>query len=89
MFGVRHFIAPPHTHRYETLGGSGFQAACNPATFDVLRRRWDVRCELFASPLNCRWASFCSAFADTDAPFGSPVIYQKLSHSDSYDSYAN
>jgi hypothetical protein len=24
-----------------------------------------------ASPLNARWGSFCSAFADTDAPFGS------------------
>lgn len=27
--------------------------------------------ECFASPLNCRFAPFCSAFPDTDAPFGS------------------
>lgn len=27
--------------------------------------------ECFASPLNCRYAPFCSAFADTDRPFGS------------------
>lgn len=27
--------------------------------------------ECFASPLNCRYAPFCSAYPDTDAPFGS------------------
>jgi len=27
--------------------------------------------ECFASPMNRRHARFCSAFADTDAPFGS------------------
>ena len=27
--------------------------------------------ECFASPLNCRYGSFCSAFPDVDAPFGS------------------
>eukprot|EP01049_Picozoa_sp_SAG25_P026551 SAG25_NODE_13285_length_269_cov_0.605882_2_plen_35_part_01 len=27
--------------------------------------------ELFASPLNCRYRRYCSAFRDTDAPFGS------------------
>jgi phosphorylated CTD-interacting factor 1 len=30
-----------------------------------------VEAEGFASPLNCRWLRYCSAFPDTDAPFGS------------------
>ncbi|CAN0092649.1 unnamed protein product [Ascophyllum nodosum] len=39
--------------------------------FDVLLRRFGVRMECFASPFNCRYARYCSAFADTDSPFGS------------------
>ncbi|CAN0172925.1 unnamed protein product [Phaeothamnion confervicola] len=27
--------------------------------------------ECFASPLNCRYSSFCSAFKDVDSRFGS------------------
>lgn len=30
-----------------------------------------VNFECFASPLNCRYDRFCSAFADVDFPFGS------------------
>ncbi len=37
----------------------------------MLLRRFDCRTECFASPLNCRYGRFCSAFSDTDAPFGS------------------
>lgn len=57
--------------RYEALGGSGYQAACSAAVFDVMHRRFAVAMECFASPFNCRWSRFCSAFADTDAAFGS------------------
>jgi phosphorylated CTD-interacting factor 1 len=57
--------------RYDSLGGAGFQAALNGNAFSVLRRRFGVQFECFASPLNCRWDTFCSAFPDTDAPFGS------------------
>jgi phosphorylated CTD-interacting factor 1 len=37
----------------------------------VLNARLGVHAECFASPLNCRFATHCSAFADTDRPFGS------------------
>ena len=57
--------------RYDSLGGDGFQAALNANAFGVLRRRFGVDFECFASPLNCRYDRFCSAFADVDAPFGS------------------
>ena len=36
-----------------------------------LVRTYGVSHECFASPINATLASFCSAFADTDAPFGS------------------
>ena len=39
--------------------------------FDVLLRGLDITFECFASPLNCRYSRFCSAFRDTDAAFGS------------------
>lgn len=57
--------------RYDTLAGSGFQAACLPPVFDALQLHFGTQFECFASPLNCRYGRFCSAFADTDAPFGS------------------
>ncbi|CAM9219071.1 unnamed protein product, partial [Phaeothamnion confervicola] len=31
----------------------------------------DVIMECFASPFNCRWERYCSAFPDTDTAFGS------------------
>lgn len=43
-------------------------------TFDVLLRHFGVRMECFASPFNCRYARYCSAFADTDRPFGRWVL---------------
>eukprot|EP00656_Telonema_subtile_P035613 TRINITY_DN39586_c0_g1_i2.p1 TRINITY_DN39586_c0_g1~~TRINITY_DN39586_c0_g1_i2.p1 ORF type:complete len:208 (-),score=43.48 TRINITY_DN39586_c0_g1_i2:21-644(-) len=57
--------------RYEALSGSGYQAALTEKGFDVLLRAMQVTQEMFASPLNCRYARYCSAFADTDAWFGS------------------
>ena len=57
--------------RYESLGGAGYQAALGERAFDVLKTRLGVGCEAFASPLNCRYGRFCSAFPDVDAPFGS------------------
>lgn len=57
--------------RYDSLDGGGFQAALNEEVFDVLLARFGCQMECFASPLNCRYGRFCSAFADTDAPFGS------------------
>lgn len=62
--------------RYSSLAGGtdrggGFQGAINEEAFDVLRRHLDCRMECFASPLNCMYARYCSAFQDTDACFGS------------------
>ena len=37
----------------------------------LVRRRRRVRREGFASPLNCRYSSFCSVFPDVDWVFGS------------------
>ena len=47
------------------------QAACPPALFAALRKHLGVNGELFASPLNTTFTSFCSAAPDVDAPFGS------------------
>jgi len=57
--------------RYTTLAGGGFQAALQEDCFDVLKEDWGVTFEGFASPFNCTYKRFCSAFSDTDAPFGS------------------
>ena len=57
--------------RYHALLGHGFQAALGGRAFEVLLRRLEVRFECFASPLNCRYSSFCSVFPDVDWVFGS------------------
>ena len=40
-------------------------------SFDVLLQGMSIQFECFASPLNCRYGRFCSAFPDTDMAFGS------------------
>ena len=57
--------------RYEALGGHGYQAALNQSGFDILLNGMAIAFECFASPLNCRYGRFCSAFPDTDSVFGS------------------
>ncbi|TDH65314.1 hypothetical protein CCR75_006541 [Bremia lactucae] len=57
--------------RYDTLNGGGTQAALYEECFDVLLKEFDCDMECFASPLNCRYSRFCSAFLDTDYVFGS------------------
>ena len=62
--------------RYNSLQGGGvhgggFQAAIPNLVFDALLEYFDVYFECFASPLNARYPHFCSAFPDTDSPFGS------------------
>ena len=47
------------------------QAAIPPRVFETLEKRFDVHCELFASPLNAHFKEFCSASAMTDRAFGS------------------
>ena len=63
--------------RYRTMfgfhpaDGSGLQGALPPAVFAKLRELFDVSFECFASPLNCFFENYCSAFIDTDTYFGS------------------
>ncbi|KAL0476669.1 hypothetical protein AKO1_006210 [Acrasis kona] len=55
----------------ESYHGVGLQGAITPRTFQYLSRHFDVTMECFASPLNCYYPQFCSAFIDTDRFFGS------------------
>ena len=56
--------------RYNALLGHGMQCALPEDVFDVLHSHVQTNFECFASPLNCRYSSFCSAFPDTDGAFG-------------------
>lgn len=63
--------------RYETFLGIKFkegfsmQVALPISVFQCLNRIFGVTFECFASPLNCYFQQYCSAFADTDCYFGS------------------
>jgi hypothetical protein len=65
--------------RYETFfrnstlrnEGYGMQGAIPNYTFQELTKEFDVKQEMFASPLNCYFKTYCSAFFDTDSYFGS------------------
>lgn len=57
--------------RYDTLEGAGLQSALTYRAFDYLLTTFDCAMECFASPLNCRYERYCSAYEDTDAMFGS------------------
>ncbi|CAH1779043.1 unnamed protein product [Owenia fusiformis] len=63
--------------RYQTLfglqpkEGFGMQGALPVPVFECLNRQFGVTFECFASPLNCYFKQYCSAFADTDGYFGS------------------
>ncbi|KAG0711845.1 Phosphorylated CTD-interacting factor 1 [Chionoecetes opilio] len=68
--------------RYQSLLGTnpneGHTTQCGlPTTvMECLHRHFAVTLECFASPLNCYFRQFCSAFADTDSYFGSrgPIL---------------
>jgi phosphorylated CTD-interacting factor 1 len=59
--------------RYETFAGNtgGLQGALPHHVFDDLERLCGIQHECFASPLNCHYPAYCSAFPDTDGCFGS------------------
>jgi Phosphorylated CTD interacting factor 1 WW domain len=57
--------------RYNALLGHGMQCALPEDVFQVLHKWVQTNFECFASPLNCRYSSYCSAFPDTDTVFGS------------------
>uniref|UniRef100_T1J547 WW domain-containing protein n=1 Tax=Strigamia maritima TaxID=126957 RepID=T1J547_STRMM len=68
--------------RYQTYFGVSnneghcTQGALPVSVFQALQRNFDVSFECFASPLNCYFRQFCSAFPDTDGFFGSrgPIL---------------
>lgn len=68
--------------RYKTFFGSGqnegqgTQGALPVSVFECLNRMFGVSFECFASPLNCYFKQYCSAFPDTDSCFGSrgPIL---------------
>uniref|UniRef100_A0A3B4YKW1 mRNA (2'-O-methyladenosine-N(6)-)-methyltransferase n=1 Tax=Seriola lalandi dorsalis TaxID=1841481 RepID=A0A3B4YKW1_SERLL len=51
--------------------GTGLQGALPVTVFEALNRQFGVSFECFASPLNCYFKQFCSAFPDIDGFFGS------------------
>uniref|UniRef100_A0A8D3A0Y4 mRNA (2'-O-methyladenosine-N(6)-)-methyltransferase n=1 Tax=Scophthalmus maximus TaxID=52904 RepID=A0A8D3A0Y4_SCOMX len=63
--------------RYQVMFGSGanegtgLQGALPVTVFEALHRQFGVSFECFASPLNCYFKQFCSAFPDSDGFFGS------------------
>lgn len=60
--------------RYQTylgIEGQATQMALPVTVFECLQRSFGVTFECFASPLNCYFRQYCSAFADTDSYFGS------------------
>ncbi|CAK9024297.1 unnamed protein product, partial [Durusdinium trenchii] len=51
--------------RYQSLGGTGFQLALPVSAWQVLEEDFEVEAECFASPFNCWFPSYCSAFPDS------------------------
>lgn len=68
--------------RYQTLLGTnpneghGTQGALPVTVLECLHKHFSVTFECFASPLNCYFRQYCSAFPDTDSYFGSrgPIL---------------
>jgi len=57
--------------RYDMLEGAGLQSSLNGNVFDTLLTHFECQMECFASPFNCRYEHYCSAFPDVDGIFGS------------------
>uniref|UniRef100_A0A8C2JDD2 mRNA (2'-O-methyladenosine-N(6)-)-methyltransferase n=1 Tax=Cyprinus carpio TaxID=7962 RepID=A0A8C2JDD2_CYPCA len=59
--------------------GSGLQGALPVPIFEALNKQFGVTFECFASPLNCYFKQFCSAFPDIDGFFGSRGPFLRFS----------
>eukprot|EP00980_Cylindrotheca_fusiformis_P013124 scaffold3297_cov132-Cylindrotheca_fusiformis.AAC.4 len=59
--------------RYETIKGAGYQCAVPPVAFEAAHNELGLgmTVECFASPFNCRYREYCSAFPDLERSFGS------------------
>lgn len=64
-------LARLHALQGASSKAGGMQAAVHGEVFDALHEDFGCAAEMFASPINCRWAHFCSASADVDLSFGS------------------
>uniref|UniRef100_A0A8C5S8B5 mRNA (2'-O-methyladenosine-N(6)-)-methyltransferase n=1 Tax=Laticauda laticaudata TaxID=8630 RepID=A0A8C5S8B5_LATLA len=77
--GFEHFLLRVWCllHRYQMMfgvglyEGTGLQGALPVHVFEGLHKLFGVSFECFASPLNCYFKQYCSAFPDTDGYFGS------------------
>ena len=58
-------------HNHQINEGYGMQASLPKAAFKQLNLLFGVTHEAFASPFNCYFRNYCSAFADIDCLFGS------------------
>jgi hypothetical protein len=72
--------------RYSTYFGKqdeavGMHGGLPRGVFAALTKWFDVTAECFASPLNCYYDQYCSAFYDTDYPFGSLGPFQEYDFS--------
>nr|CAG4651643.1 EOG090X02BU [Triops cancriformis] len=69
-----------HTYLGMAAGeGTGTQGALPITVFECLQKQFGVSFECFASPMNCYFKQYCSAFPDTDGYFGSrgPILELK------------
>lgn len=67
----RLYVPPRENPHVPPREGTTMHAAAPPKLFAYLRDHLGVTQEGFASPFNCYFRHYCSAFQDTDAPFGS------------------
>lgn len=63
------------------------QASLPVTVFECLNRMFGVTFECFASPLNCYFKQYCSAFGDCDAYFGSRGWVSNEDLIQQFDSY--
>lgn len=54
-----------------SVEGQLTQASLPVTVFECLNKMFGITFECFASPLNCYFRQYCSAFSDTDSYFGS------------------
>ncbi|CAL6015727.1 Phosphorylated_CTD interacting factor PCIF1 [Hexamita inflata] len=86
FFGNQFVFVPPrqmnqqqrNQMRPQQYEGTSFHAAVCEQLFRYLNAKINVAFECFASPLNCYFKTFCSAFAETDQYFNSQGSFFSL-----------
>ena len=81
LFLVRCYMLLKRYQAYFGMGGNANEGAQNQAALPIpvlecLNKQFGVTFECFASPFNCYFRQYCSAFPDIDSYFGSrgPVL---------------